>query len=161
MINLCFRLDFFVCFTVLSLSTSYCPEKSFHEQQVFGLVKFSVFCRYYRSVILYFLLWLQTGIDPAQLLTARKSQLKYAKRDTGENKTANHSCSQKKQAVVLLVWFFFFFSSEYIWSVTLSVKSSYPLHRYLAWVTCCARLFTSEVSSVGIFICINNLCLQD
>ncbi|KAK9975898.1 hypothetical protein ABG768_021126 [Culter alburnus] len=44
----------------------------------------------------------KTGIDPAQLLTARKSQLKYAKRDTGENKTANHSCSQKKQAVVLL-----------------------------------------------------------
>ncbi|XP_067247962.1 prestin [Chanodichthys erythropterus] len=44
----------------------------------------------------------KTGIDPAQLLTARKSQLKYAKRDTGESKTANHSCSQKKQAVVLL-----------------------------------------------------------
>ncbi|XP_048010837.1 prestin [Megalobrama amblycephala] len=44
----------------------------------------------------------KTGIDPAQLLTARKSQLKYAKRDTGESKTTNHSCSQKKQAVVLL-----------------------------------------------------------
>uniref|UniRef100_A0A8C1Z4P7 Solute carrier family 26 member 5 n=1 Tax=Cyprinus carpio TaxID=7962 RepID=A0A8C1Z4P7_CYPCA len=35
---------------------------------------------------------LKTGIDPAQLLVARKSQLKYAKRDNGERKAVNH-CS--------------------------------------------------------------------
>uniref|UniRef100_A0A8C1KJH5 Solute carrier family 26 member 5 n=1 Tax=Cyprinus carpio TaxID=7962 RepID=A0A8C1KJH5_CYPCA len=36
----------------------------------------------------------KTGIDPAQLLVARKSQLKYAKRDNGERKAVNH-CSPK------------------------------------------------------------------
>uniref|UniRef100_A0A8C2JN05 Solute carrier family 26 member 5 n=1 Tax=Cyprinus carpio TaxID=7962 RepID=A0A8C2JN05_CYPCA len=35
---------------------------------------------------------LKTGIDPAQLLVARKSQLKYAQRDNGERKAVNH-CS--------------------------------------------------------------------
>ncbi|KAK7149708.1 hypothetical protein R3I94_009117 [Phoxinus phoxinus] len=44
----------------------------------------------------------KTGIDPAQLLTSRKSQLKYAKRDNGESKAINHGSSLKKHAVVLL-----------------------------------------------------------
>ncbi|XP_016327154.1 LOW QUALITY PROTEIN: prestin-like [Sinocyclocheilus anshuiensis] len=44
----------------------------------------------------------KTGIDPAQLLTGRKSQLKYAKRDNGERKAVNHCSSVKKNAVVLL-----------------------------------------------------------
>ncbi|XP_016390434.1 prestin-like [Sinocyclocheilus rhinocerous] len=44
----------------------------------------------------------KTGIDPAQLLTGRKSQLKYAKRDNGERKAVNHCSSVKKNAVVFL-----------------------------------------------------------
>ncbi|XP_039524017.1 prestin isoform X3 [Pimephales promelas] len=44
----------------------------------------------------------KTGIDPAQLLTSRNSQLKYAKRDNGKSKTVNHDSSLKKHAVVLL-----------------------------------------------------------
>ncbi|KTF94560.1 hypothetical protein cypCar_00000396 [Cyprinus carpio] len=44
----------------------------------------------------------KTGIDPAQLLVARKSQLKYAKRDNGERKAVNHCSPVKKNAVVLL-----------------------------------------------------------
>ncbi|XP_059361150.1 prestin-like [Carassius carassius] len=44
----------------------------------------------------------KTGIDPAQLLVARKSQLKYAKRDNGKRKTVNHCSPVKKNAVVLL-----------------------------------------------------------
>ncbi|XP_026064946.1 prestin-like [Carassius auratus] len=44
----------------------------------------------------------KTGIDPAQLLAARKSQLKYAKRDNGKRKTENHCSPVKKNAVVLL-----------------------------------------------------------
>uniref|UniRef100_A0A673IZL4 Prestin-like n=1 Tax=Sinocyclocheilus rhinocerous TaxID=307959 RepID=A0A673IZL4_9TELE len=42
----------------------------------------------------------KTGIDPAQLLTGRKSQLKYAKRDNGERKAVNHCSSVKKNAVM-------------------------------------------------------------
>uniref|UniRef100_A0A8C1VLI7 Solute carrier family 26 member 5 n=1 Tax=Cyprinus carpio TaxID=7962 RepID=A0A8C1VLI7_CYPCA len=38
----------------------------------------------------------KTGIDPAQLLVARKSQLKYAKRDNGERKAVNHCSPVKK-----------------------------------------------------------------
>uniref|UniRef100_A0A672L8E9 SLC26A/SulP transporter domain-containing protein n=1 Tax=Sinocyclocheilus grahami TaxID=75366 RepID=A0A672L8E9_SINGR len=45
----------------------------------------------------------KTGIDPAKLLAARKSQLKYAKRDNGERKAVNHCSAVKKNAVVLLV----------------------------------------------------------
>uniref|UniRef100_A0A8C1KLF3 Solute carrier family 26 member 5 n=1 Tax=Cyprinus carpio TaxID=7962 RepID=A0A8C1KLF3_CYPCA len=41
----------------------------------------------------------KTGIDPAQLLVARKSQLKYAKRDNGERKAVNHCSPVKKNAV--------------------------------------------------------------
>ncbi|XP_026064841.1 prestin-like [Carassius auratus] len=44
----------------------------------------------------------KTGIDPAQLLAARKSQLKYAKKDNGKRKTENHCSPVKKNAVVLL-----------------------------------------------------------
>uniref|UniRef100_A0A672L7F6 SLC26A/SulP transporter domain-containing protein n=1 Tax=Sinocyclocheilus grahami TaxID=75366 RepID=A0A672L7F6_SINGR len=44
----------------------------------------------------------KTGIDPAKLLAARKSQLKYAKRDNGERKAVNHCSAVKKNAVVLL-----------------------------------------------------------
>uniref|UniRef100_A0A8C1Z4W0 Solute carrier family 26 member 5 n=1 Tax=Cyprinus carpio TaxID=7962 RepID=A0A8C1Z4W0_CYPCA len=40
----------------------------------------------------------KTGIDPAQLLVARKSQLKYAKRDNGERKAVNHCSPVKKNA---------------------------------------------------------------
>ncbi|RXN17713.1 prestin-like protein [Labeo rohita] len=43
----------------------------------------------------------KTGIDPAQLVTSRNSQLKYAKRDTGK-KAANHCTPVKKTSVVLL-----------------------------------------------------------
>uniref|UniRef100_A0A8C1KHC4 Solute carrier family 26 member 5 n=1 Tax=Cyprinus carpio TaxID=7962 RepID=A0A8C1KHC4_CYPCA len=42
----------------------------------------------------------KTGIDPAQLLVARKSQLKYAKRDNGERKAVNHCSPVKKNAVM-------------------------------------------------------------
>lgn len=126
---------------------------------MFGLKKFSVFCRYYRCVILYILLWLQTGIDPAKLLTAKKSQLKYAKRDNGENKTANHSSSQKKQAVVLLVWFFFFIwiylICDFVNKVFLSFTHIFEPQHWLH----VAPDYSLEVSSV--FLCINNLCLQD
>ncbi|XP_051974169.1 prestin-like isoform X2 [Xyrauchen texanus] len=45
----------------------------------------------------------KTGVDPAQLLSARKSQLKYAKRDTRGKKSVNHGSPSKKNAVVLLV----------------------------------------------------------
>ncbi|TRY56757.1 hypothetical protein DNTS_018900 [Danionella cerebrum] len=44
----------------------------------------------------------KTGIDPEKLLTARKSQLKYAKRDNTEKKTGHQSSFPKKNAVVLL-----------------------------------------------------------
>ncbi|XP_051974170.1 prestin-like isoform X3 [Xyrauchen texanus] len=44
----------------------------------------------------------KTGVDPAQLLSARKSQLKYAKRDTRGKKSVNHGSPSKKNAVVLL-----------------------------------------------------------
>uniref|UniRef100_A0A673KCB7 Prestin-like n=1 Tax=Sinocyclocheilus rhinocerous TaxID=307959 RepID=A0A673KCB7_9TELE len=46
---------------------------------------------------------LKTGIDPAKLLAARKSQLKYAKRDNGERKAVHHYPPVKKNAVVLLM----------------------------------------------------------
>uniref|UniRef100_A0A671QZ48 Prestin-like n=1 Tax=Sinocyclocheilus anshuiensis TaxID=1608454 RepID=A0A671QZ48_9TELE len=41
----------------------------------------------------------KTGIDPAQLLTGRKSQLKYAKRDNGERKAVNHCSSDVELGV--------------------------------------------------------------
>ncbi|XP_051543829.1 prestin-like [Myxocyprinus asiaticus] len=44
----------------------------------------------------------KTGVDPAQLLSARKSQLKYAKRETRGKKSVNHGSPSKKNAVVLL-----------------------------------------------------------
>lgn len=75
-----------------------------------------VFCTHDSFVILYFL-WLQTGVDPAKLLTARQSQLKYAHRDTGEKKKLNHGSPSKKNAVVLLVCIF-----SMHWSVALSFQ---------------------------------------